>query len=147
MPLAVALWEADLCGVTSQGDKIRMFFYAPSISREQQGQTPGYHYYSVEFPLGATQPVYQFKLWQSECNSFFLLAKDGSDLVSKLKVGHIVPMKYYSEDAMRANEMHDTKIIEIVNETDGRFRGHYRVELNIIDASKSGNPEAKNNDR
>jgi hypothetical protein len=124
-----------------------MFFYAPSIGREKQGQMPGRNYYSVEFPLGATQPVYQFKLWQSERNSFFLLAKNGSDLVSKLKVGHVVPMKYYSEEAMRANEMHDTKIIEIVPETDGRFRGHYRIELDIIDKPQSGNPETKTNDR
>lgn len=123
-----------------------MFFYAPSIGREQQGQMPGYPYYSVEFPLGTTPPVYQFKLWQSERNSFFLLAKNGSDLVAKLKVGHIVPMKYYSEDAIRANETHDTKIIEIVPETDGRFRGHYRIELGIMDKPETGNPETKNND-
>jgi hypothetical protein len=123
-----------------------MFFYAPTISgnhRNQQGQMPGYNYYSVEFPIGATPPVYQFKLWRSERNSFFLLAKDGSDLVSKLKVGRVVSMKYYSEDAMRANEMHDTKIVEIVAETDGRFRGPYRVDLGIMDKPKQGTGKRK----
>ena len=121
-----------------------MFFYAPSIGRKQQGQMQGFNYYSVEFPIDATPPVYQFKLWHSERNSFFLLAKKGSALVSKLKVGHVVPMKYYSEDAMCANEMHDTKIVEIIPETDGRFRGHYRVELGIMDKPQAGNPETKN---
>ena len=48
-----------------------------------------------------------------------------------------MPMKYYSEDAVRATEVRDTRIIEIVNETQGRFRGHHRIELDIVDASKT----------
>ena len=47
-------------------------------------------FYSVEFPLNVIQPVYQFKLWRSDNNSFFLLAKESSDLVSQLKVGNVM---------------------------------------------------------
>jgi hypothetical protein len=89
-------------------------------------------FYSVEFPINVIQPVYQFKLWQSDNNAFFLLAKVSSDLVSQLKIGNVMPMKYYSEDAMHATEVHNTQIMEIVKETQGRFSGHYRIELNLI---------------
>ena len=109
-----------------------MFFYTSPIGQTREIEPLELNYYSVEFPLHGTQPVYQFKLWQSEQNSFFLLAKDGSDLISQLKVGHIMPMKYYSEDALRSTEIRDTRIIEIINETKGRFRGHYRIELGIV---------------
>jgi hypothetical protein len=109
-----------------------MFFLTPSNADKAQGAALRPEFYSVEFPLGAIQPVYQFKLWLSEQNTFFLLAKESSDLISRLKVGHILPMKYYCEDAMHATEVHNTQIMEIVKETQGRFSGHYRVELNLI---------------
>jgi hypothetical protein len=89
-------------------------------------------FYSVEFPLGDVQPLYQFKLWRSDRNTFFLLAKETSNLVSRLKVGRIMPMKYYSENAMQTAVVHNTQITDIFKETQGRFSGHYRIELNIV---------------
>jgi hypothetical protein len=109
-----------------------MFVLTPSNADKSQSAPLRPVFYSVEFPLDAIQPVYQFKLWQSEKNTFFLLAKESSDLISRLKVGHILPMKYYCEDAMHATEVHKTQIMEIVKETQGRFSGHYRIELNLI---------------
>lgn len=109
-----------------------MLFFTPSNADKTQAGPLLSEFYSVEFPLGDVQPLYQFKLWQSDQNSFFLLAKDSSDLVSRLKVGRIVPMKYYSENAMHATEVYNTQITEIIKETQGRFSGHYRIELNIV---------------
>jgi hypothetical protein len=109
-----------------------MLFFTPSNTDNTQTRSLLPDYYSVEFPLGEVQPLYQFKLWRSDQNSFFLLAKDSSDLVARLKVGRIVPMKYYSENAMQTAEVHNTQITEIVKETQGRFSGHYRIELNIV---------------
>jgi hypothetical protein len=108
-----------------------LFFTPPKTDKTQSEHLPP-EFYSVEFPLGHIQPLYQFKLWRSDQNTFFLLAKESSGLVSRLKVGHIVPMKYYSEDAMHATEVHNTQIMEIVKETQGRFSGHYRIELDIV---------------
>ena len=105
-----------------------------------------FDFHSVEFPLGHVQPLYQFKLWRSETNTFFLLAKESSDLVSRLKIGRIVPMKYYGEDAMCAAQVHDTQIIEIVKETQGRFSGHYRIELNIVSDGHGESQLTNNND-
>ena len=109
-----------------------MFFFTPSTSENPQTISHLSEFYSVEFPLGDVQPLYQFKLWRSDRNAFFLLAKETSNLVSHLKVGRIVPMKYYSENAMQTAEVHHTQITEIVKETQGRFSGHYRIELNIV---------------
>jgi hypothetical protein len=109
-----------------------MLFFSPSNEDKNQAGFPLSEFHSVEFPLGDVQPLYQFKLWRSENNTFFLLAKDSSDLVSRLKVGRIVPMKYYGENAMQTTEVHNTQITEIVKETQGRFSGHYRIELNIV---------------
>ncbi len=75
--------------------------------------------------------------------AFFLLVKDGSDLISQLKVGLIVPMKYYSENAMRTIEVRNTQIMEIVNETCGRFIGHFRIELDIIPDGQAKAPYCK----
>jgi len=109
-----------------------MLFFTPSSSEKADTVPLLPDFYSVEFPLGDIQPLYQFKLWRSDRNTFFLLAKETSPLVSRLKVGRIVPMKYYSEDAMHTAEVHNTQITEIVKETQGRFSGHYRIELNIV---------------
>ena len=109
-----------------------MLFFTPTNTDQTQTAHLPPEFYSVEFPLEQIQPLYQFKLWRSDQNTFFLLAKESSDLVSRLKVGCIVPMKYYSEDAMHATEVHNTEIVEIVKETQGRFSGHYRIELNIV---------------
>jgi hypothetical protein len=123
-----------------------MFFFAPSITDKKPTESLQPNYYSVEFPLNATQPVYQFKLRQSVQNTFFLLVKSGSDIVSQLKVGHILPMKYYSEDSMHKTEVRNTQIMEIVKETHGRFRGHYRIELDIMMDCKTNSPYSENND-
>ncbi len=123
-----------------------MFFLEPSITNKPQTESFQPNYYSVEFPLNATQPVYQFKLRQSVQNTFFLLVKNGSDLVSQIKVGHILPMKYYIEDRMRTIEVRNTQIMEIVNETRGRFRGHYRIELDIMMDGQVKSPYSENRD-
>ncbi len=119
---------------------------APSISENRKTELTQPNYYSVEFPLKAIQPVYQFILRQSAQNTFFLLVKNGSDIVSQLKVGHILPMKYYSEDSGHSTEVRNTEIMEIVKETHGRFRGHYRIELDIMMDCSTNSPCYENND-
>jgi uncharacterized membrane protein affecting hemolysin expression len=55
-------------------------------------------------------------------------------------------MKYYSEDAMHATEVHNTQIMEIVQETQGRFSGHYRIELDIVLDGQNESQITDNND-
>ena len=94
--------------------------------------TPPEHFHSVEFVIQSPHPIYQFKLWRSECNQVFLLIKDNSKLLRHLKVGNILPMKYHCGESAFQTEVCDTQIENIVNEEQGRFRGHHRVELAIV---------------
>lgn len=98
---------------------------------------PPFHsrYHSVEFVLDSPHPIYQFKLWRTSGNGVFLLIKDNSALLPQLKVGSILPMKYMSGNAVADSEVHDTQIKRIVNEHQGRFQGHHRVELTLVAGS------------
>ena len=90
-------------------------------------------FYCVEFAMTAPHPVYQFKLWHSERDAPFLLVKDNSDLLPQLKVGTVMPMKYYCDDSHQRTQVRKTQIRQIVSETQGRFQGHYRIELEILE--------------
>lgn len=89
-------------------------------------------FHCVEFALNRPHPIYQFKLWRTAGNNVFLLIKDSSEILPQLKVGSVVPMKYMTGNAIANNEVHDTQIKRIVNEQQGRFQGHCRVELAIL---------------
>ena len=112
-----------------------MFSFAPAMFDQCQGQEPQVNqdYYCVEFGLNGSHPVYQFKLRHSDQTPLFFLLKETSALSDQLKAGDIMPMKYYCEDTVRTIEQHQTRIESIVNETQGRYRGHYRINLNILD--------------
>ena len=86
-------------------------------------------YYSVEFGLNDTHPVYQFKLWHSERTPHFFLLKQSSELAAQLKVGEIISMKFYCSDPRRNIEQHKTRINAMVKE-------------NILNASVGMNPHA-----
>ena len=69
----------------------------------------------------------------------FLLAKRNSAVLPELKEGRILPMKYYSDSAVHSAEVHNTRISKMVDETQGRFRGHWRIELAIVPGDKAVN--------
>lgn len=102
-----------------------------STASHQIDQFPDYH--SVEVPMAELPMAYQFKLWRSDHNSMFLLVKEDSGILQQLKVGNVLPMKYYSSNALARTEIKKTQIGSIINEEQGRFRGHHRIELTIID--------------
>lgn len=106
------------------------------IAKYQGLMIPPAHCHSVEFVLDAPHPIYQFKLWRSECNCVFLLVKDSSEILPQLKIGSILAMKYLSGESLGPMEVRKTEIKNIVNERKGRFEGHHRVELAIV-ASES----------
>ena len=93
---------------------------------------PPAHSHSVEFVLDAPHPIYQYKLWRSECNRLFFLVKDSSQVLPQLKIGSILPMKYLSGESLGPAEICKTEIKNIFNERKGRFEGHHRVELAIV---------------
>jgi hypothetical protein len=123
---------------------IAMFSLAPSITKAplQQHLPTGNEYYSVEFGLNGSRPLYQFKLWHSEQTPHFFLIKDSSTLATRISAGDIIPMKYYCSDPMGSTQHHETRIESVVNETAGRFKGHFRITVNIMqsDPAAAWNP-------
>ena len=111
-----------------------MFSFAPAIVEQSYCPEPhvAHDYYCVEFGLNESQPVYQFKLRHSDRVPHFFLLKETSALTAQLKAGDILPMKYYCSDTARTIEQHPTRIESIVNETKGRYEGHFRISLNIL---------------
>lgn len=102
------------------------------LAKHQGRMLPPAHCHSVEFVLDAPHPIYQFKLWRSDCNCMFLLVKNSSQVLPQLRIGSILPMKYLSCEPREPMEVRETEIKNIINERKGRFEGHYRVELAIV---------------
>ncbi|MGD9247746.1 MAG: hypothetical protein PVI60_07305 [Desulfobacteraceae bacterium] len=112
-----------------------MFTLAPAISEKHHNQDlpESHEFYSVEFGIDESQPVYQFKLWHSDRLPNFFLLKESSALAAHLKAGDIILMKYYCNSPKPSIEHHETRIDAIVNETTGRFKGHFRIKVTILD--------------
>lgn len=89
-------------------------------------------FYSVEFSVGNIKFLYQFKIWRSPSSPIFVLIKNGSEMLNKIKPGDVLKMKYYSTDAACPTCHLDTEILNINWNHHGRFQGHYAVELGVI---------------
>jgi hypothetical protein len=86
-------------------------------------------FYSVEFALDQPHPLYQFKIWRSESNPMFVVVKENSAVLPKLKAGSVLNMTYYSSDAQCPKKQIETRIEHITSEREGRFEGHCTIDL------------------
>ncbi len=90
-------------------------------------------YYSVEFSIDGVDLPYQFKIWNMASKSMCVLVKEGSDILSHLRVGEKINMKYYSDSSVVPTEYRETAIRHITKDENGKFKGHYLVGLEIMD--------------
>ena len=60
-----------------------------------------------------------------------LLVREDSEIVSKLREGDILNMRYYSEASKYPTEHMETEILQIERNREGRFKGHYWIALGI----------------
>ena len=88
-------------------------------------------YQSVEFSIQGLEYLHQFPIRNSEPASMFVLVKEDSEIVGRLKVGDVLKMKYYTDDTACPTKYVDTEIRHITKDEEGRFKGHYRVVLGI----------------
>ncbi len=86
-------------------------------------------FYSVEFAVDEPHPIYQFKIWRSESSPMFVVVKDNSAVLPKLKAGSVLNMTYYSSDAQCPKKQIETRIGHISSERKGRFQGHCTIDL------------------
>lgn len=98
----------------------------------QESAGPAFQkYQSVEFSIQGLEYLHQFPIWNSEPASMFVLVKEDSEIVGRLKVGDVVKMKYYTDDTVCPTRYVDTEIRHITKDDEGRFKGHYRVVLGL----------------
>jgi hypothetical protein len=89
-------------------------------------------YFCVEFIVGGTETIYQFRIWDLSVQGMCILVKRDSDLLRHLKVGQTWNMKYYRDDASKPADYLTTEIRHITMDESGRFRDHYLVGLSIL---------------
>ena len=88
-------------------------------------------FYSVEFIIEGFPYLFQFKIRSTPQKSMFILVKESSDILSRLKKGDIIKMRYYSSVSNYPMEL-NTEIESIFKKDQGRFKGHYAVGLKIM---------------
>jgi hypothetical protein len=89
-------------------------------------------FYSVEFSVDNVKFLYQFKIWRSPSSPIFVLIKNGSEMLNKIKPGDVLKMKYYSTDSACPTCHLDTEILNINWNHHGRFKDHYAVDLGVV---------------
>ena len=90
-------------------------------------------YYSVEFAVEGLESAYQFKIWNKSSTHMSILVKENSDVLSQLRVGDTLNMKYYSDNLIHPTEYLETAIRQISRKDQGRLKGHYLVGLELLE--------------
>ena len=111
----------------------------PGRIAEEIPHTSSYcdQYSSVEISNGTIDFSYHFKLWTIASISMCILVKENSKIVSQLKEGDTFNMKYYTSDPLFPAEYRRTTIQNINKDSNGRFKGHFLVHLEILDTHES----------
>ncbi len=129
------------------GDEIMQDHVTPGqmIERRSEPRKTPEQYYAVEFTIEGLELPYQFRIWNIASKSMCVLVKEGSDILSRLRVGDKLNMKYYVGGAVTEPEYRTTAIRHITKSEDGRFRGHYLVGLEILASERETNSEILKN--
>jgi hypothetical protein len=89
---------------------------------------------SVEVSVEGVELPHQFRIWNTEPASMFVVVKQSSQILNRLKVGDTMKMTYYTRDAFCPVRTLNTRIRNIKREDQGRFRGHCLVGLAVADS-------------
>lgn len=90
-------------------------------------------YYSVEIPLDGLDLLHQFRIWNIKPGTLFVVVKEESEILSRLRVGDTIEMKYYIMNPASPPKYLPTKIKHITKEDQGRFKGHIVIGLDILE--------------
>jgi hypothetical protein len=117
-----------------------------SWNRKFQMRSPSLEFHSVEFKVNGLPYLFQFKIWNTSQKQMFIMVKESSDILKRIKEEDIISMKFYhsaSKYPMRLK----TEIDYIREGKDGRFRNHFLVGLKILSDQKiSANATVRNPD-
>ncbi len=89
-------------------------------------------YYSVEFSFKEIVAAYQFKVWNTKSGHKCIIVREDSNVMSLMKVGDILHLKYNFKNSPHLSEYQKTIIRFVMKKDKGRFKGHYLVGLDIV---------------
>lgn len=96
-------------------------------------------YYSVEIPLEGLECLHQFKIWNMDQGTLGVVVRQESELLTYLRVGDTIEMKYYILNPACPPKFLPTKIRHIKKEDQGRFKGHVVIGLDILEKQSEKN--------
>ena len=89
-------------------------------------------YYSVEFSLKGLENDHLFRLRGTNSDNKCVLIREDSRMLSLLKIGDVLPLKFNLKNSSRLSEHLNAAIQFIIRQDDGRFKGHYFVGFEIL---------------
>ena len=98
-----------------------------------ESNLPFEEFYSVEIPLDGLEFLHQFKIWNIDSETLFVVVKEESEILPCLRVGDTIKMKYYIVNPTSPPKYLLTKIKHITKENQGRFKGHVVIGLDILE--------------
>ena len=90
-------------------------------------------YHHVEFSVGREYLVYTCRIWNQSPSGMCIVLKAGSEVLSHIKRGDVLVMKYYKEGRPEGAVECRTKIVHVTRAETGRFKGHYKVGLLMLE--------------
>ncbi len=76
--------------------------------------------------------------WKKAESKFMcILVKEKSDILPRLKEGDVLSVKYHPTDSGNPSEYMETKIRHMTKNDHGRLKGHYIVDLEILESQNS----------
>jgi hypothetical protein len=90
------------------------------------------HYQSVEFSVeGVHVPNRRCRIWHIHPQSNVILIRNDSNIAPHMRVGAKLKTKYYFPGRSYPDGVGETTIKEISREEQGRFKGHFLVDLEL----------------
>lgn len=95
-------------------------------------------FYSIQFFLKEMSATYEFKLWDISSHGLCILIKNDSDILSALKVGDTLKVKYHPIMQSDETTINKTEIRHITPGEVYPFENYTLVGLMIIESSEPG---------
>jgi len=87
----------------------------------------------AEIKISSDDLGYQFKLRQIDDHQGSFFVNKNSTILSLLKVGSVLDMKYWTADKIRRVKSVRAEINNIAKQNHEPFKGHYKVKLSILE--------------
>ena len=112
---------------------MKAWSFADRPVEERFGLTKwGHQYHSVEFSINELCVPHQFRIWNIASTPTCVLVKEDSRILPLLRVGDTLNLKYHPTASAHSTHFLKTTIGHITKHDQGRFKGHYIVELQIL---------------